>query len=47
MPKSNNSKNDQRSNSMNPNNSSYKSGTDNRSNQINPNHQKSKSSRKK
>ena len=31
-------KNDDRSNSMNPNNSAYKASGDNRSNQLNPNH---------
>ncbi|CAT05382.1 Uncharacterised protein [Mesomycoplasma conjunctivae] len=30
--------NDQRSDSMNPNNSNYKDSQDNRSNQLNPNH---------
>ena len=30
-------KNDDRSNSMNPNNPSYKASMDNRSNQLNPN----------
>lgn len=31
-------KNDDRSNSMNPNNPAYKASVDNRSNQLNPNH---------
>jgi hypothetical protein len=31
-------KNDDRSNSMNPNNSAYNASVDNRSNQLNPNH---------
>jgi len=31
------SPNDQRSNSMNPNNSAYRDSNDNRSNQLNPN----------
>ena len=31
-------KNDDRSNSMNPNNPAYKASGDNRSNQLNPNH---------
>jgi len=30
--------NDDRSNSMNPNNPAYQASTDNRSNQLNPNH---------
>ena len=30
-------RNDNRSNSMNPNNSAYKASMDNRSNQLNPN----------
>ncbi len=33
----NQSLNDQRSNSMNPNNSAYQDSNDNRSNQLNPN----------
>ena len=32
------SSNDQRSNSMNPDNPAYKASIDNRSNQLNPNH---------
>jgi hypothetical protein len=31
------SRNDQRSNSLNPNNSSHRAASDNRSNQMNPN----------
>jgi hypothetical protein len=31
--------NDQRSNSLNPNNSVYKASNDNRSNQLNPNNE--------
>ena len=31
-------KNDDRANSMNPNNPAYKATVDNRSNQLNPNH---------
>ena len=37
------SRNDQRSNVKNPNNSAHKANRDNRSNQLNPNHQPSKS----
>ena len=33
------SANDQRSNSMNPNNPAHQASTDNRSNQLNPNHE--------
>ena len=33
----NRSPNDNRSNSMNPNNPAYKASTDNRANQLNPN----------
>ena len=41
-------RNDNRSNSLNPNNPAYKSSRDNRSNQLNPNHSdhKGKTSRK-
>ncbi|KKK95432.1 hypothetical protein LCGC14_2672860 [marine sediment metagenome] len=34
--------NDDRSNSMNPNNSAYQSSMDNHSNQMNPNHSECK-----
>ncbi len=34
--------NDDRSNSMNPNNSAYQSSMDNHSNQLNPNHSECK-----
>lgn len=34
--------NDKRSNSLNPNNSAYKSSQDNRSNQLNPNNEEYK-----
>ena len=35
-------RNDDRSNSMNPNNLAYKASVDNRSNQLNPNHPENK-----
>ncbi len=38
-----NSSNDQRSNSMNPNNSTYKDSVDNRADQLNPNNPEYKS----
>jgi len=36
-------RNDDRSNSMNPNNPTYKESVDNRFNQLNPNHPENKS----
>ena len=38
----NRSSNDNRSNSMNPNNPAYKASVDNRSNQLNPNNDECK-----
>jgi hypothetical protein len=35
-------RNDDRSNSLNPNNPAYKASRENRSNQLNPNHSRSK-----
>jgi len=40
------SSNDQRSNSMNPNNPANKASSDNRSNQLNPNHPEHKEGKK-
>ena len=45
MAKSRASRNNQRSNSMNPNNPAYKASMDNRSNQHNPNNSSYHSSR--
>ena len=42
----NQSSNDQRSNSMNPNNSAYQASVDNRSDQLNPNNEEYKGDEK-
>ncbi len=41
------SQNDQRSNSMNPNNAAYQASTDNRSDQLNPNNDEYQGNEKK
>jgi len=42
----NRSPNDDRSNSMNPNNSAYNASMDNRANQLNPNNDENKENKK-